>query len=69
VAQLASASDCYSASRLMAHQEVESSSLSGGDSSSFFAGFWAVVVRWVEAGREEINLPVLFSFSYLHLGC
>jgi hypothetical protein len=53
----------------MAHQEVESSSLSGGDSSSFFAGFWAVVVRWVEAGREEINLPVLFSFSYLNLGC
>lgn len=37
VAQLASASDCYPF-RLMAHQEVESSSLSGGDNKhSFFS--------------------------------
>jgi hypothetical protein len=48
----------------MAHQEVESSSLSGGD-SSFFAGFLVGLVRLVEAGQEEINLPVLFSFFFL----
>jgi hypothetical protein len=37
VAQLASASDCYPF-RLMAYQEVESSSLSGGD-DNFLANF------------------------------
>jgi hypothetical protein len=47
----------------MAHQEVESSSLSGGDSSSFFVEFLGVLGRWERRVEERMARQFFFLLN------